>query len=126
MHKLTDADIAAGREVRRFNGDNERVQVVIPWDEVTTWRAACTCCWTGPELPATAAKKYRTQDCPEEIEERVFYPAWQAHVAPLTALHDLGELADELSQLESKLAEKVRLTPDRLAHRGPTSATRSA
>lgn len=106
VHELTDADIAAKREVRRYDG-SDYIDVVVPWDQVKTWRVTCTCGWTGTELPATTNTKYGWRDCPEEIEDRVFLPSWQAHMDPLIALGQLGGLAQRVHALERELGEKV-------------------
>lgn len=105
---LTDADIAAGREVERFPG-TDHVNVLVPWQEVALWRVTCQCGWTGTELPATTDPKYGTRDCPEEIEDRVFLPEWRRHVDPLIALTNLRDLAGQLRDLEQRISEKVRL-----------------
>jgi hypothetical protein len=108
VHELTLADEAAGYEVRRFpRSDN--VDVIVPWDQVATWRVTCACGWTGPELPAVANPKHGDRYCPEDVEDREFLPHWQAHVAPYTALTELGEMADRLRALERELADKVTL-----------------
>jgi len=108
VHELTPADEAAGREVRRYPG-SEYLDVVAPWDQVVTWRASRTCGWTGLEQPAVDDTKYGTRDCPEDVEERVLLPDWQAHVAPYTALSELDELAERLRALEREVDDKVGL-----------------
>jgi hypothetical protein len=108
VHELTAEDVAAGREVRRYPG-SDYLDVVVPWDQVVSWRATCECGWTGPALPAVDEPDYGTRHCPEEVEEREFLPAWQAHVAPYAALSDLSELTGQLRELEQRIAEKVRL-----------------
>lgn len=74
-----------------------------------TWRLTCECGWTGEQLPAYDDPKYGTRDCPEDVEDRVFNPAWDAHVAPHVALFDLGEMTEQLRDLEQRAAEKVKL-----------------
>lgn len=108
VHELTADDVAAEREVRRYEG-SDYVDVVIPWDQVVTWRVICQCGWTGEQLPAYDDPKYGTRDCPEEVEERVFAPAWDAHVAPFAALADLEQLVDQLRDVETSIEDKVRL-----------------
>ncbi len=108
VHELTADDIAAERKVRRYPG-SDYIDVVIPWDQVVTWRLTCECGWTGEQLPAYDDPKYGTRDCPEDVEDRVFTPAWDAHVAPHVALFDLGEMTEQLRDLEQRAAEKVKL-----------------
>jgi hypothetical protein len=107
LFELTAEDVAAGWEVRRYPG-SDHVDVVVPWDQVVTWRATCACGWTGPSLPAVDDPD-GTRHCPDDVEEREFRPAWQAHVAPHAALAELGELAGRLREVERRIAEKVRL-----------------
>lgn len=108
VREETAEDVAAEREVRRFPGSTD-VEVVVPWDQVATWRGACVCGWTGPEMPAHDTPRWGTRDCPEDIEERDFFPAWDAHVAPFTALADLEQLVDDLHAVENRIAATVRL-----------------
>jgi hypothetical protein len=107
-HELTDADRLAGYEVRRFPG-SDYIDVIVPWDQVTTWRAVCECGWTGSECPAVTDVKYGYRDCPEDLADRVFLPEWQAHIEPFEALHDLGGLVEDLRQVECGIADKVLL-----------------
>jgi hypothetical protein len=76
---------------------------------VVTWQASCTCGWTGLEQPAVDDPKYGTRNCPEDLEERVFFPGWRAHVARYTALSELGDLAERLHDLEREVDDKVAL-----------------
>jgi hypothetical protein len=112
VHELTADDIAAEREVRRYPNTGH-VDVVIPWDQVVTWRLTCECGWTGSERPAQVAPDspidgYRDYDAFPEIEE-AFAREWSAHVAPFAALADLDEMTDQLRDLEQRIAEKVQL-----------------
>jgi len=106
--ELTADDMVVEREVRRYPGSNY-VEVVIPWDQVLTWRVTCECGWTGPHLPAYDDTTDGARDCPETVEERDFYPAWAAHVAPHAALSELDEMTDQLRDLEQQIAQKVLL-----------------
>lgn len=108
VHELTGDDVVAEREVRRYEG-SDYIDVVIPWAEVVTWRVTCQCGWTGIERAAIADAKHSSRDCPEEVEDRIFAPAWDAHVAPFVALHDLDELTDQLRDLEQRITDKVQL-----------------
>lgn len=108
VHELIAEDIAAEREVRRYP-NSSHVDVVIGWDQVATWRLTCQCGWTGLEQPAATETKYGTRDCPEELADRVFAPAWDAHVAPFAALSDLEQLVDQLRDVETRIADTVRL-----------------
>lgn len=107
VDEQTDADIAAGYEVRRYPEPSASIDVVVPWDQVATWRIMCTCGWAGSEMPAHDVDSWR--DCPEDIEDSVFLPEWQAHVAPFEALGQLGGLADQATVIERQLADKVQL-----------------
>lgn len=113
VHELLADDLAAEREVRRYpNPDHPgstHVEVVVPWDQVATWRLSCQCGWTGLEQPAATETQYGTRDCPEEIADRVFAPAWDAHVAPFVALADLEQILDQARDLEQRAGEKVEL-----------------
>lgn len=73
-----------------------------------TWRATCECGWTGEQLPAYDDGKYRSPDCAEDVEERLFYPFWAAHVGPYPALFELDEMTAQLRELEQRIAEKVQ------------------
>ncbi len=108
VHELTADDVVAEREVRRYP-PSDYVDIVIPWDQVVAWRVTCKCGWTGGEQPAVTETKYGTRNCPEEMEDRFFAPAWDAHVAPFVALYDLDELTDQLRDLEQRIADKVQL-----------------
>ena len=109
VHELTTDDVVAGHEVRRYDG-SERLDVVVPWDQVATWRVTCECGWTGEQRPALADVKHDgSRDCPEDVEERIFAPAWEAHVAPFAALADLEQLVDQLRDIETSIENKVRL-----------------
>ncbi len=108
VHELTADDVAAGRVVRRYPG-SDYVGVVVPWDQVATWRVTCECGWTGEQLPAYTDGKHHTRDCPADVEDRVFAPAWKAHVAPHLALFDLEEMTDQLRSLEQRVVQKVQL-----------------
>lgn len=103
----TEADEAAGY-VRADPGSNA-THLVVPWDKVVTWRASCECGWVGPEMPAVTDPQHGDRDCPEDLADRVFYPAWTEHVAPFAALSELGELAEQLRTLEAEVDTKVRL-----------------
>lgn len=48
VHELTADDGTAGRKV--FGSVD--LDVVVPWDQVTTWRVVCECGWIGMEMPA--------------------------------------------------------------------------
>lgn len=108
VHELTGDDVVAGREVRRYDG-SDHVDVVVPWDQVATWRVTCQCGWTGSERPAVTETKYGTRDCPESLEDSWAAPEWDAHVAPFAALADLEQLVDQLRDVETSIADKVRL-----------------
>lgn len=108
VHELTADDITAEREVRRYP-NTSHVDVVVPWDQVATWRVTCECGWTGEQLPAYDAPTYRTRDCPENVADRVFAPAWAAHVEPFVALFDLEQLVDQLRAIETSIDDKVRV-----------------
>lgn len=107
VHERTAEDIAAEREVRRYPG-SDYLDVVIPWDQVAAWRVTCECGWTGEQRPAVG-EAGGARDCPEDVEERVFYPAWAAHVAPYAALFDLEQLVDQSRDVEQRIGEKVEL-----------------
>lgn len=106
--ELTAEDVANDREVRRYP-DTGYVEVIIPWDQVVTWRVTCECGWTGSERPATTKTGYSTRDCPDELTDRVFAPEWQTHVAPFAALTDLDGLIGELRSVETRIAKTVWL-----------------
>ncbi len=111
VHELTGDDVAAEREVRRYPG-SDYLDVVIPWDQVLTWRLTCECGWTGRERPAQVASDspidgYRDYDAFPEIEE-AFAREWSAHVEPFAALADLNQLVDELRTGEARIDDKVR------------------
>jgi hypothetical protein len=112
VHELTGDDVVAGREVRRYEG-SDYLDVVIPWDQVVTWRLSCQCGWTGSERPAQVAPNspgdgYRDYDAFPEIEAE-FAREWSAHVEPFVALYDLEQLVDELRSVESRVEDKVQL-----------------
>jgi hypothetical protein len=107
VHELTTEDVAAEREVRHYPG-SDSLDVLVPWDQVVGWRVVCECGWAGVERPAVG-QAGGSRDCPEEVEERVFYPAWAAHVAPYTALTDLERLTGQARDLEARIGETVRL-----------------
>ena len=108
VHELTADDIAAEREVRRYP-NSDHLDVVVPWDQVATWRITCQCGWTGSERPAVPETKYGTRDCPEDLEDSWAAPEWDAHVAPFAALSDLEQLVDQQRDLETRVADTVRL-----------------
>jgi hypothetical protein len=108
VHDLTPDDIVAERQIRRYDG-SDHLDIIIPWEEVVTWQLTCQCGWTGDQLPAYTNPKYGTRDCPEDVEDRVFAPAWDAHVAPFAALTDLGDMTDQLRDLEQRITDKVHL-----------------
>lgn len=108
MHELTDEDIAAEREVRRYP-KSDYADVMIPWDRVVTWRITCQCSWTGTARAAIPDAKYNSRDCPEEIEDHFVAPARDAHVAPYVALYDLGELTDQLRYREQRIIDNLQL-----------------
>lgn len=108
VHELTGDDDVAGREVRRYDG-TDHVDIVVAWDQVATWRVTCQCGWTGTERPAVTEAKYGTRHCPEDLEDQWAGPEWDAHVAPFAALHELEQLLDQQRDLESGIADKVRL-----------------
>jgi hypothetical protein len=66
VHDLLDSDEAAGYEVRRYD-DSDYLDVIVPWDQVATWRITCTCGWTGSQRPALADRKYGFRDCPDTL-----------------------------------------------------------
>lgn len=110
VHELTADDVTAGRKV--FGSVD--LDVVVPWDQVATWRVVCECGWTGVEMPARDdpdpdPRWPADRDCPEDIQERDFFPAWEAHVAPFAALTDLEELLEQLHTVETLIAGKVAL-----------------
>jgi hypothetical protein len=108
VHELTDDDVIAEREIRRYP-DSDHLDIVIPWDQVATWRVTCQCGWTGDERPAITDATYTHRDCPEEIEDRIFVPEWDAHVAPFVALYDLDALTDQLRDIERRIIDTVQL-----------------
>jgi len=55
------------------------------------------------------ADTYGTRGCPDDIQERAFRPAWRAHVSPRAALFELGELTDQLRDLEQQIAQNLQL-----------------
>lgn len=107
VHELTADDVAAEREVRRYEG-SAHLEVVVPWDQVAFWRVTCACGWTGVEVPASGPAG-GSRDCPEQIQEQALQPDWAAHVAPYTALSDLERLVDQLSDIESHIADTAGL-----------------
>lgn len=102
------ADVVAGWEVRRYPGSDD-VDVVVPWDLVATWRVSCVCGWSGGELPAVTDTQDGTRECPGDLEDRVFFSQWQAHIAPLVALVDLEQRVEQLRDIETRIADDVRL-----------------
>lgn len=107
VHDLTAEDIAAGYQVRRYPG-SDHVDVVVPWERVATWRGMCECGWTGPERPAVTEPEYDTRDCPEDVDDKVFFPAWRVHVGPIVALNELADLAEQLRDLECRVDQQVQ------------------
>lgn len=112
VHELTGDDVVAGYEVRRYDG-SQRLDVVVPWNEVATWRVSCECGWTGSEVPARPAPDspidgYRDYDAFPDVEE-AFAREWDAHVAPFTALHEIEQLVDQQRDLEARVIDTVRL-----------------
>lgn len=101
------ADREAGYEIRRYTTTGPE-EVVVPWDRVSTWQVRCECDWTGPARPAYATHDDGSRDCPEDLEEEFFLPAWREHIAPFTALGDLEQLVDELRSLEDRAVAAVR------------------
>lgn len=110
------ADAAAGWEPRRYPGSDDAVEVVVPWDQVTTWRVGCVCGWSGGEQPAVTDPLDGSRDCPDDLADRVFRPQWQAHVAPTVALVDLEHLIGQLHTVQARIDDTVRL-----AHTGGAS-----
>ncbi len=108
VHELTADDVVAEREIRRYP-PLDYLDVVIAWDQVVAWRVKCKCGWTGGEQQAVTETKYGTRNCPEDFEDRVFAPEWSAHVAPFAALTDLEQLVDQLRDVETRIADTVRL-----------------
>jgi hypothetical protein len=108
LHDLTERDIEAGYEVRRYP-DSDYLDVIVPWDQVTTWRVACECGWTGAEREAFTSGRYGYRDCPEELGDEVFLPQWQSHVEPFEALFGLKALVEDLRGLETRIEDRVRL-----------------
>ena len=109
VHELTGDDVVTGREVRRYPS-TDHLDVVIPWDQVATWRVTCQCGWTGSERPVLAdATHGGARDCPESLEGSWAAPEWDAHVAPFTALADLEQLVGQLRDVETSIEDKVRL-----------------
>ena len=53
--------------------------------------------------------KYGYRDCPDSVQDRVFLPEWQAHVAPFEATSQLEALIEDLHGIEARIEEKVRL-----------------
>lgn len=111
VHQLTDEDVAAGREVRRYAG-SDYLDVIVSWDQVVTWRLTCQCGWTGSERPAQTTPDspidgYRDYDAFPEIED-AFAREWSAHVEPFVALYDLERLVDQLRDIEIRIKDKVR------------------
>jgi hypothetical protein len=107
VHELSDNDREAGHEVLRYAG-SDHIDVVVPWDQVTSWRVTCECGWTGSERPAVTDVKNGTRDCPEALEDSVFLPDWQAHVQPFEVLSELERLVDDLHEIETQVDDKVR------------------
>ena len=109
VHELTGDDVIAGREMRRYPAATEQVDIVVPWDQVAMWRVSCECGWSGSERPAVTETAYGTRDCPEALEDAWAAPEWDAHVAPFAALGDLEQLVNQLRDLETSIADTVRL-----------------
>lgn len=108
VRELTADDVAAEREIRRFGSDE--VDVVVPWDQVVSWRLMCDCGWTGTQRPAEVAADepgYRGCDARPDIEA-AFEREWATHIAPLTALDDLERLTAKLHDLQARIEDKVR------------------
>jgi hypothetical protein len=106
--ELIAEDLASEREVHRYPGGD--VDVVVPWEQVTTWRLCCGCGWTGSERPAQNAPDepgYRGCDASPDIEA-AFEAEWAAHVAPFTALEDLQQLTAQLHELQARIEDTVR------------------
>lgn len=107
VHQLTADDIAAGRQVRHYPG-TDHLDVVIGWDQVVAWQVRCQCGWTGTQRTAYDDPTHGTRSCPKDVEERVFAPAWDAHIAAFTALADLAQLLEEHRGIEARITDKVR------------------
>lgn len=108
VHELLAEDVVAEREVRRYP-NTDHVDVVVPWDQVASWRVTCQCGWTGSEQPAVTDTKYGTRDCPEALEDSWAAPEWDTHVAPFAALTELEQLIDQQRDLEVRIIDTVRL-----------------
>lgn len=108
VHDLTDDDRRAGYEVRRWDG-SDYIDVVVPWEQVVTWRVTCTCGWTGSERTAVTDARYGTRDCPEVLEDGLFRSEWRDHVEPFEALADLEGLVVDLHKIEARIDAKVKL-----------------
>lgn len=108
VHELTTEDISHEREVRHYPS-SDHIDVVVPWDQVAAWRVTCQCGWTGRKRPAHTDARYGTRNCPEDVEERDFAPAWDAHVAPFVSLAELDELANQLRDIENRIGDTVQL-----------------
>lgn len=106
VQELTADDVAAEREVRRYDG-SDYLEVVVPWDQVASWRVTCECGWAGAEVPAFGPDG-DSRDCPEQIQEQTLQPDWAAHVAPYAALSDLDRLVNQQGDLDSRIADTAR------------------
>jgi hypothetical protein len=120
VHELTGDDVVAGREVRRYD-DSDHVDIVVPWDQVATWRVTCQCGWTGSERPAVTEPEYGTRECPESLEDSWAAPEWDTHVAPFAALTTSS--SSSTSSATSRPTSPTRsASPAPAAHPGPKSA----
>lgn len=99
-----DAVAAKARRAGRTPTD-EDIYDLVPWVELTGWRAACECGWTGPDWrrDQTIPGKYGGEDAEDAylpdgrtIDDAV-RGAWKTHIAPLETFGRVRAAAEALS-----------------------------
>lgn len=100
------ADAAAAKAWRAGRPPSEaETDDLIPWADLTGWKAACTCGWTGPSWrrEQTLPGRYEGQE-PDDANlpdgrtvEDAALEAWQQHVEPLETVGRVHAAASVLA-----------------------------
>lgn len=107
VREVTEGDRVAGYRIRVHPTGS--ADVLVPWEQVVTWRVCCDCGWTGSERAAFADAQHGWRDCPDAVADRVFLPEWSGHVEPVAALYDLQDLVGQLRMIEGRIQDTVHL-----------------
>jgi hypothetical protein len=98
---------------------DRRDHEIVPDDDVTGWRALCSCGWEGPlwqrvtDRKAAAPTRHRVfvpflgVACPSVDVEEAIRSEWMAHAGPADAVRELGTAAEALKQAQERLKRKV-------------------